>query len=316
MIGTTLTAEAPGKINISLEVGPRRPDGYHSLASLFLAVSLTERLELTVSSGGPAGLTLSLAPESDPALGLDSVPLDERNLAAQAFRAVCEAAGVDLESSELAITKRVPIAGGMGGGSADAAAALVLAHEATGRVLSQSQLREISGTLGADVPFALRGGAAVGLGVGDVLTPLDVTATLHWVLVPSEIGLSTPTVFRRLDELRAARGETVPEPTGVSEALLRAVEAADAVVVAQHLRNDLQEAALDLAPELAETLSAGERAGALAGLVSGSGPTLAFLAENPAHAASLAQALNEAGYARAVPVSGPVSGARLTPFTS
>ena len=309
-----IAAQAPGKINVSLVVGPKRPDGYHSLASLFLAVSLEETVTLRGDLTGD--LTLSLDPASDSRLGLQSVPLDERNIIHAAVRAVAERSGRvpgTGASAEAVITKRVPVAGGMGGGSADAAAALVAANGASRGPLSPAELHELAAGLGADVPFALEGGAAVGLGVGDRLTPVSVGRPLHWVLVPSDRGLSTREVFRRLDELREARGEQVPEPSGVPEALLSALAAGDAVSLAGCLRNDLQEAALDLAPELAETLALGAQAGALAGLVSGSGPTLAFLARDADDAARLAEALVSRGCLRAVAVHGPVPGARVVP---
>ncbi|WP_309852999.1 4-(cytidine 5'-diphospho)-2-C-methyl-D-erythritol kinase [Falsarthrobacter nasiphocae] len=308
-----VTATAPGKINVGLRVGPAREDGYHSLASLFLAVSLEETVTLSGRPTTHPRLLLDAA--SDARLGLAGVPLDGRNLAARAVNAVADAAGEPVapgsDEATLTLRKLVPIAGGMGGGSADAAAALVAANAWFGSPVPEERLAEMAATLGADVPFALAGGAAAGLGVGDRLSPVEAGAPLHWVLVPSERGLSTPEVFARLDELRAARGETAPEPQAVDEDLIDALRRADPRALAPLLHNDLQEAALDLAPELADALAAGREEGALAGIVSGSGPTLAFLADDAEAAALLARRLADRGYGRATAVHGPVPGARL-----
>nr|WP_319002188.1 4-(cytidine 5'-diphospho)-2-C-methyl-D-erythritol kinase [Arthrobacter sp. UM1] len=323
-----VTALAPGKINVGLRVGPKRADGYHGLASVFLAVSLEEKAALT---GRPSrSVQLELDPASDSRLGLDGVPLTEDNVAWKAVAAVADAVEAQRESadggagsgtasqpipgdapSRLSILKRVPIAGGMGGGSADAAAALVAANEAAGRPLSPQGLHEAAARIGADVPFALHGGAAVGLGVGDRLAPVACERPLYWVLVPSDRGLSTPQVFTRLDELRAARGEEAEEPAGADPALVEALAAGDPERLATLLHNDLQEAALDLAPELGEVLAAGREAGALAGIVSGSGPTVALLAAGPESADLLAARLAERGWDRAAAVAGPAPGARL-----
>lgn len=317
----TVTALAPGKINVGLRVGPRRADGYHGLASVFLAVSLEEKAVLT---GFPSrSVELELDPASDSRLSLQDVPLTKANVAWKAVAAVADAVapggapgGAPDEArpeapARLSILKRVPVAGGMGGGSADAAAALVAANEAAGRPLTPERLRETAARIGADVPFALHGGAAVGLGVGDLLTPVACERPLSWVLVQSERGLSTPQVFARLDELRAGRGEEAAEPAAADPALVEALAAGDPERLAPLLHNDLQEAALDLAPELGEVLAAGREAGALAGIVSGSGPTVALLAAGPEDADGIAARMAERGWDRAVAVAGPAPGARL-----
>ena len=302
---------APGKINAYFRVGPLREDGYHNVASTYLAVSRLEEVLATAKHGSPAtDVSVSISPAStlDPA-ALAKIPLDGRNLAVKAARLIAEIAdnpcGVHLE-----ITKHVPIAGGMGGGSADAAATLVACDALWHTGLSREELSQIGAELGADVPFALLGGAAVGLGVGDKLTEALAPTPLHWVLVPASHGLSTPVVYGKLDELRAAGGIDADEPRQVAPGVLAALRAGDAHALAPYLHNDLEAAALALAPELADVLALGNELGALASLVSGSGPTLAFLASAGQHAAELAAGFSARGH-EAWAVTGPVHGAAI-----
>ncbi|MFB0835240.1 4-(cytidine 5'-diphospho)-2-C-methyl-D-erythritol kinase [Arthrobacter halodurans] len=302
----TITARAPGKINVSFRVGPPRPDGYHAVASLYLAVSLFE--DVAATARADAAITVSLHPGSSAVADPEDFPLGEDNLVIRAARLLARhtghVAGVDLE-----ITKRVPIAGGMGGGSADAAAALVACNALWGTGLNREELSRLGSRLGADVPFALSGGAAVGLGVGDELSPLLLRTRTDWVLVPASYGLSTPAVYSRLDTLRD--GLDVPTPTEVEPAVVQALVAGDHGALAGLLANDLTPAAMELAPELAAVLRMGEQAGALSALVSGSGPTVALLASGPEHAREIAnQLLDEAGLA-AHTVHGPVHGASI-----
>ncbi|HKP05786.1 MAG TPA: 4-(cytidine 5'-diphospho)-2-C-methyl-D-erythritol kinase, partial [Microbacterium sp.] len=207
--------------------------------------------------------------------------------------------------------KHVPVAGGMGGGSADAAAALVACDALWGAELGTAELQKLAARLGADVPFALMGGTAVGTGRGDQLSPALAKGRFDWVVVPSDAGLSTPEVYTHLDELRArpdiVSGARVP---AVAPGVLHALRAADPIALAEHTRNDLQVAALSLRPELREVLELGEESGALAGMVSGSGPTLAFLTVDPESALELQITLSAAGY-EALHVHGPVAGARV-----
>lgn len=306
----TVAVAAPGKINASFRVGPPRADGYHGVASLYLAVSLEEEVRATARPGTAAeDITVSVSPESTlDASALAGIPLDATNLAVQAALLVAAASdnacGVHLE-----IVKRVPIAGGMGGGSADAAAAMLACATLWDTPLSRDELLDRGAALGADVPFALLGGAAVGLGVGDRLTGVPA-APLHWVLVQAGHGLSTPTVYRTLDTLRA--GTDVTEPDDVDPRILAALAAGNARTLAPLLHNDLQDAALDLAPGLRDVLADGRRLGALAALVSGSGPTVALLAADSSHAERLGALLRAAGR-NARPVRGPAPGARRTP---
>jgi len=293
---------APGKLNLFFEVGGVHDDGYHDVASAYQAVSLYEDVwaspsdEFTVSISGTVDVT--------------GVPADDRNLAVRAARLVAQrighAGGVHLD-----IVKHVPVAGGMGGGSADAAAALVACDALWGAELGTAELHKLAARLGADVPFALMGGTAVGTGRGDQLSPALAKGRFDWVVVPSDAGLSTPEVYAHLDELRARpdinTGARVP---AVAPGVLHALRAADPIALAEHTRNDLQIAALSLRPELREVLELGEESGALAGMVSGSGPTLAFLTVDPESALELQITLSAAGY-EALHVHGPVAGARV-----
>src|SRR6185312_4517763 len=299
---------APGKINVSFRVGGPRPDGYHSVASVYLALSLYE--EVTATARDDEAITVSVRNGSGLDFDLDGIPLDASNLAVQAAELIRETSGHP-QGVHLDITKRVPIAGGMGGGSADAAAALVACSALWNTGYSRDELIGLAGGLGADVPFALHGGVAVGLGVGDRLTPALARSEMHWVLVPASFGLSTPKVYAVADDLRARRGHVPAEPEQVEPAILQAMQSGDVHQLAGYLHNDLQEAAIELAPELADILELGRVEGALAGLVSGSGPTVAFLTAGRQEAAELAQRLSDVAGVVALPVRGPVHGARI-----
>ncbi|MDR6416113.1 4-diphosphocytidyl-2-C-methyl-D-erythritol kinase [Pseudarthrobacter sulfonivorans] len=299
--------KAPGKVNVSLDVGPLRADGYHSVASVYLAVSLYE--EVAATSTPTPGITVSISPDSTLDLDGVDIPLDGSNLAYKAAAMMADvsehATGVHLE-----ITKRVPVAGGMGGGSADAAATLLACDALWNSGLSRDELAQVASELGADVPFSLLGGTAVGLGVGDELSPALVKAQTDWVLVAADFGLPTPEVFRTLDRLREAEGLDADEPTAVDPKILQALRSGDADALSRVMVNDLQRASIELAPGLRATLGRGEALGALAGIVSGSGPTVALLTHNPAAAESLAEDLRHYGLT-AFPVHGPVHGARI-----
>ncbi|MGN7249877.1 4-(cytidine 5'-diphospho)-2-C-methyl-D-erythritol kinase [Arthrobacter sp. SAFR-014] len=303
----TVRVKAPGKVNVSLDVGPLRPDGYHSVASVYLAVSLYE--EVAATSTTSDGITVGISPDSTLDLDGVDIPLDERNLA---YKAAAIMADVSEHSTgvHLEITKRVPVAGGMGGGSADAAATLLACDALWNSGLSRDELAHLAAELGADVPFALLGGTAVGLGVGDELSPALAKAQTDWVLVTAEFGLSTPEVFRTLDRLRDAEGVDGDEPTAVDPKILQALRSGDADALSRVLVNDLQRASIELAPGLRDTLGLGESCGAIAGIVSGSGPTVALLAHNPEAAENLAGELQRKGL-NALAVHGPVPGARI-----
>lgn len=325
---------APGKINVFFEVGPLQDDGYHAVASAYQAVSLFEEVWALPADD----FRLDVSGTVD----VSGVPVDDRNLALRAARMLAQHTGYD-GGVHLAIDKRVPVAGGMGGGSADAAAALVACDALWGTDVGISQLHRLAARLGADVPFALMGGTAIGLGRGDRLSPALATGRFEWVVVVPESGLSTPAVYRELDRLRADAntaalgtsssrsassghpstgairiapsfsGAGAPDDTDepvVAIDVLHALRAGDAKGLAAQVHNDLQDAALSLQPGLRDLLQLGERSGALAGMVSGSGPTVAFLAADVEAALELQVTLSAAGHS-ALHVHGPVPGARV-----
>lgn len=301
-----VVAQAPGKINCYFRVGPPREDGYHDVASLYVAVSLFEQIEATLREDGE--LQLRLDDASTVVAEPETFPLGPSNLVYQAAELLREHTGTNL-GADLNIIKRVPIAGGMGGGSADAAATLVACNELWGTGLDREELGRLGARLGADVPFALMGGAAIGLGIGDQLAPLLTRAQTDWVLIPASYGLSTPRVYAMLDRLRAGQDLAVPQE--VDPEVIKALMASDAEALAGVLVNDLTQASLALAPELGTVRDLAEGAGALRAMVSGSGPTLALLVRDAAHAVEvMAQLGDEVGVAT-LAVTAPAPGARV-----
>lgn len=295
----SVTVRVPAKVNVRLAVGAARPDGFHDLANVFLAVGLYD--EVTAAPADTLRVTCT-GPDAA------QVPLDATNLAARAAVALAERHGISPDV-HLHIAKDIPVAGGMAGGSADGAAALVACDALWSTGASQDELLAICAELGSDVPFSLIGGAALGVGRGEQLTPIEVGGTFHWVFAVAEGGLSTPAVYGEFDRLTA--GAQVPEPTA-PPALLAALRKGDTTALADALGNDLQAAALSLRPSLADTLAAGTAAGALAALVSGSGPTTAFLAADADAARTIADALAASGTCRSARVAvSPAPGATV-----
>ncbi|MGV9940393.1 4-(cytidine 5'-diphospho)-2-C-methyl-D-erythritol kinase [Streptomyces sp. NPDC003401] len=295
----SVTVRVPAKVNVQLAVGAARADGFHDLANVFLAVGLYD--EVTVTPADELRVTCE-GPDAA------QVPLDRTNLAARAAIALAERHG-RVPDVHLHIVKDIPVAGGMAGGSADGAGALLACDALWGTGASRGELLEICAELGSDVPFSLMGGVALGTGRGERLAPLEAGGAFHWVFAMAERGLSTPAVFREFDRL--AEGRDIPEPVA-SRDLLDALAKGDPHALAATVSNDLQPAALSLFPELADTLAAGEAAGALTGLVSGSGPTTAFLARDAEAAEEIAQALRTSGTCRSVrTASGPAPGATV-----
>ena len=320
---TGVTVRVPAKLNLQLAVGPPRADGYHGLVTVFHAVSLFD--EITAEPAGRDGVAVT-------GEGADRVPADGDNLALRAvaaLRAAVAAPAVRPGGVHITIAKRIPVAAGLAGGSADAAAALIACNELWDGSLSQSQLLEIAASVGSDVAFALLGGTAVGRGRGERLTPALAPATqYHWVLAFADGHLSTPEVYAALDRLRAGgagggpagAGKRVPASRGnrdepdLDAALMSALRSGDARQVGRALSNDLQPAALSLFPALRKTLAAGLELGALGALVAGSGPTCVFLAASADRALDLAVSLSGAGVCRSVArVTGPVPGAAIVP---
>ncbi|GAA1993522.1 4-(cytidine 5'-diphospho)-2-C-methyl-D-erythritol kinase [Microbacterium pumilum] len=308
LVADRVHVRAPGKLNLFFEVGDVQADGYHDVASAYQAVSLYEDVWAEPSDD----FTVSIAGAVD----VSGVPADDRNLALRAARLLAKktghAGGVHLD-----IHKYVPVAGGMGGGSADAAAALVACDALWGTDVGTAELHRLGARLGADVPFALMGGTAIGTGRGDQLNPALAKGRFDWVLLPTDAGLSTPEVYAHLDRLRdQSGGGSAPREIGVRRTpevdpgVLQALRAGDPVALAERVRNDLQTAALSLRPQLRDALELGDHSGALVGMVSGSGPTLAFLTADAESALELQVTLSAAGMT-ALHVHGPVAGARV-----
>ncbi len=301
-------ASAPGKINIYFKVGALKGDGFHDVLSIYQALDLRETVKVADSSSWHVSVSGDISDEQ-----ILAVPTGEENLVVRAARAITKLAKIEFDRKlNFEITKNVPVAGGMGGGSADAAAAMLAVDDLWETHIDGEDLMKAAAELGADIPFALLGGTAIGIGRGDKLDPIDDVQKLHWVLVPMDAGLSTPRVYAKLDEMRAAKGQDptlVPVPELPYE-LLDALVHGDAREVAKHLHNDLQEAAVALMPELSITMHAGLAAGALAAMVSGSGPTIAMLAESEEAAESIANHLAFEGYI-AIPTFGPAKGTLL-----
>ena len=297
----SVTVRVPGKVNLYLAVGDPRDDGYHELTTVFHAVSLLD--EVTIRNSD----TLSVEVTGE---GAERLPADERNLAWQAAEMMAQHVGRSPDV-EIAIEKSIPVAGGMAGGSADAAAVLVGMNTLWEVGVPRRDLHTLAARLGSDVPFALHGGTALGTGRGEELATVLARTTFHWVLAFSARGLSTAAVFAEIDRLRdAADPPRLDDP----ERLLTALAAGDPAQLAPLLGNDLQAAAVSLDPGLRRTLRAGIEAGALAGIVSGSGPTCAFLCSTAASAVDVGTQLAGAGVCRTVRVaSGPVQGARVVP---
>lgn len=298
-----VTARAPAKVNLHLAVGPLRPDGFHDLTTVFQAVGLYDELTLTRAD------RLSVHVEGE---GAADVPTDHTNLAARAVLALAERTGVRADV-DLRISKGIPVAGGCAGGSADAAAALVACDALWGLGLSREELSEVGAELGSDVPFSLHGGTALGTGRGERLTPVLGAGQYSWVLALATGGLSTPAVYRELDRQREQGPVSLVSD---SSEVLGALRQGSPEALGKALSNDLQAPALALKPELRRLLETGEELGAIGGLVSGSGPTVAFLARDSDHAGALSAALAGHGVCRAVRVAaGPVPGARVTRTT-
>ena len=297
-------ARAPGKINVFLKVGSLLEDGYHDVAIAYQAVSLYEDVrvfradDFSVEIGGTVETS--------------RVPTDGSNIAVKAARLLARKSGYR-GGARIAITKRVPVAGGMGGGSADAAATLLACDALWGTDLPREELLGLARELGADVPFALTGGTAIGTGRGDQLSPALAKGNFQWVLVLADFGLSTPAVYAELDRHRDRHAQDIfpADPTpSVDTNVLQAIRAGDPHMLADTLHNDLQAPAIHLQPSLAEILELGEQNGALAGVISGSGPTVAFLAADLDGALELQIALSAARL-NVVRATGPVHGARI-----
>lgn len=297
---TTITVRAAAKINLHLGVGGPRADGFHPLVTVYQAISLQDTITASLPADAQAEVELSLACASYLTPG--TVPPGADNLACRAAVALAGHHGVRARA-RLHIDKQIPVAGGLAGGSADAAAALVALDRLWGLRTPLADLHRIAADLGSDVPFALLGGTALGTGRGEVVTPIEDPGPWWWVIVPADSGLSTPAVYAAFDRLHPGAGDPAP-----ADRLLSALATGEPERLAAALHNDLQEAALALRPELARTLASGGAAGALAALISGSGPSCVFLAADAEHAATVAERLR-AEHPVVLVASAPTAGA-------
>jgi 4-diphosphocytidyl-2-C-methyl-D-erythritol kinase len=304
---SSVVASSPAKVNVFFAVGAFLKNGFHEVASCYQALSLREVVSVELEGRFSIDFAGPLANQSK-----EAVPTDATNLVYKAGVALKKLnPAVAPELVNFVIYKSVPIAGGMAGGSADGAAALIALDRLFGAELGP-QLPKLAAKLGSDVPFSLQGGTAVGTGRGEKLSQIATDSILHWVMTPSSVGLSTPDVYRKLDVMRTESGVDVStlEKPEVPTELVAALVSGDAAEVARYMHNDLEVAALALRPELADTIEAGRKAGALKSMVSGSGPTIAHLAKNRIHAEQIANRLNGAGLP-SIATYTSVSGTRL-----
>jgi 4-diphosphocytidyl-2-C-methyl-D-erythritol kinase len=297
-----VVTRVPAKVNLQLSVGPLGDDGFHEVATVFQAISIYDDVTVKAASKG-SGISVSVAGAT-----AHGVPADSSNLAYRAAELMvkrCKLTG-DLAIS---IKKEIPVAGGMAGGSADAAATIVGIDALFDLGLQRDELEVIASELGSDVPFGISGGIAIGRGRGDQLTQALSKGTYHWVLATSSQGLSTPAVYNECDRLR--EGLQIARPQ-ISDAMMQALRAGDPVALGHAMSNDLQSAACSLRPALRLVLDVGKDYSALGGIVSGSGPTIAFLVDDEEKSLDLTVALSSSGVVGGVMrASGPVHGARV-----
>jgi len=298
----SVTVRVPAKVNLQLAVGPREADGYHNLVSVFQAISIYDDVTISKSASG-SGITIEITGDHT-----HGVPGNSTNLAVKAAQLIADEYdfAVDIH---IAVNKSIPVAGGMAGGSADAAAVIVGLNELFDLEMSREEMLEFGSQLGSDVPFMITGGTAIGQGRGDQLTAALSRGTYHWVLALSTVGLSTPAVYQECDRLRAGLDIAAPQ---TSDALMQSLLSADPKAVGLALQNDLQSAACSLRPALTLVLDVGEEYGALGAIVSGSGPTVAFLVGDEEQGLDLAVALTSSGVVGSVARAyGPVPGAKV-----
>jgi 4-diphosphocytidyl-2-C-methyl-D-erythritol kinase len=297
-----VVARVPAKVNLQLSVGPLGSDGYHEVTTVFQAISLFDDVSVATAPVGN-GLSIDITGQTS-----NGVPADSSNLAIRAAELMIK--NYDLPADlAIKLKKEIPVAGGMAGGSADAAGVIVGLDSLFELGLSRDEMESIGSKIGSDVPFSICGGVAIGSGSGDQITPALAKGNYFWVLALSNQGLATPSVYQECDRLREGLSIATPQ---VSEPLMQALRAGDAKALGKALSNDLQSAACSLRPALRLVLDVGVDYGALGGIVSGSGPTVAFLVSSDEHAMDLTVALSASGVVSSVArATGPVSGARI-----
>jgi 4-diphosphocytidyl-2-C-methyl-D-erythritol kinase len=300
MPNKSVTVKVPAKINLQISVGPLQSDGFHELATVFQAVSLFDEVKIS-KAAKDSGITLKIS-------GVKDLPTDSSNLAWRAAELMADKYGSS-KDLQIEIKKEIPVAGGMAGGSANAAAVLIGLDALFDLKIARSELMSMGSTIGSDVPFSIMGNVAIGRGHGDQLNSVLSRGNYLWVLAFSNQGLSTPAVYKECDRLRA--GMSITNPT-INETLLQALASGNAKLLGKSLVNDLQAAACSLKPSLRLILDVGNEYGALGSIVSGSGPTVAFLVSDQDHALDLTVALSGSGVvSNAISVNAPVSGAKI-----
>ncbi len=298
----TVTVRVPAKVNLQLSVGPREADGFHNVVTVFQAISIFDEVSITLAQPN-SGVSISISGDHT-----HGVPTDSNNLAVKAVELIAQEYDLEIDV-HIEIKKSIPVAGGMAGGSADAAATIVAIDYLFSLGMNREEMSEIAAQLGSDVPFMLSGGTAIGTGHGEALTPALSRGTYHWVLALSSVGLTTPAVYAECDRLRAELDIAEPQ---THEVLMQALLAADPKTVGASLTNDLQAAACSLRPALRLVLDVGQEYGALGALVSGSGPTVAFLVADEEAGLDLAVALTASGVVGSIARAyGPVGGAKV-----
>jgi 4-diphosphocytidyl-2-C-methyl-D-erythritol kinase len=297
-----VVARVPAKVNLQLSVGPLGSDGFHEVTTVFQAISLFDDVTVATALEGD-GIKISISGETS-----SGVPADSSNLAVKAAELMIK--NYDLPADLIIkLKKEIPVAGGMAGGSADAAGVIVGLDSLFELGLSRDEMEIVGSKIGSDVPFSICGGVAIGTGRGDQITPALSKGSYNWVLALSGQGLSTPSVYQECDRLR--EGLSISAPL-VSEPLMQALRAGDAKALGKALTNELQPAACSLRPALRLVLDVGIDYGALGGIVSGSGPTVAFLVSDDEHAMDLTVALSASGVVSSVVrATGPAHGARI-----
>jgi len=297
-----VVARVPAKVNLQLSVGPLGSDGFHEVTTVFQAISLFDDVTVATAPDGD-GIKISISGQTS-----SGVPADSSNLAVKAAELMIK--NYDLPTDLIIkLNKEIPVAGGMAGGSADAAGVIVGLDSVFELGLSRDEMEIVGSKIGSDVPFSICGGVAIGTGRGDQITPALSKGSYNWVLALSGQGLSTPSVYQECDRLR--EGLSISAPL-VSEPLMQALRAGDAKALGKALTNELQPAACSLRPALRLVLDVGIDYGALGGIVSGSGPTVAFLVSDDEHAMDLTVALSASGVVSSVVrATGPAHGARI-----
>ena len=297
-----VTARVPAKVNLQLSVGPLGADGFHEVTTVFQAISLFDDVTVATAPTGE-GIKISITGQTS-----GGVPADNSNLAVKAAQLMIKNYNLP-EDLVIKLKKEIPVAGGMAGGSADAAGVIVGLDSLFELGLSRDVMESVGSKIGSDVPFSICGGVAIGTGRGDQITPALAKGSYNWVLALSGQGLATPSVYQECDRLR--EGLSIAPPV-VSEPLMQALRAGDAKALGKALSNELQPAACSLRPALRLVLDVGIDYGALGGIVSGSGPTVAFLVSDDEHAMDLTVALSSSGVVSSVVrASGPTNGARI-----